>query len=122
MAFAPFKGEQPIDHILYVGSHPLLLMQRAGQLQLTFHLQSAMQATQFRPLLDAIQWEAMRVGRWESLPSPAVEFHDEFHDFTLTFPTFDGADVLALSGPGLAASPPSRWIRGRLNQPITQLP
>jgi hypothetical protein len=122
MVFAPFQGEQLIDHILYIGSDPLLRMLRPGQLRLTFRLPSAMQATQLRPLLDAIQWEAFRAGRWEPLPSPSSDLPDEFHDFTLTFPDFAGADVLALSGPGLAASPLSRWIRGRLSKPITQLP
>jgi hypothetical protein len=122
MVFSPFQGEQPIDHILYVGSDPLLFMQYTGQLHLTFRLPSPMQPTQIRPLLDAIQWEVFRGGRWEPLPSPSADLPDTFHDFTLTFSAFNGADVLTLSGPGAMPSQPSRWIRGRLTQPITQLP
>jgi hypothetical protein len=122
MVFTPFQGDQPIDHILYIGSDPLLRMQRAGQLQLTFRLQSAVDPTQLEPLLKAIQWEAFRRGDWQPLLSPTFALSQGANAFALTFPTFEGADVLALSGPGLDVPRPSRWIRGRLNQPIAQLP
>ena len=122
MVFTPFQGDQPIDHILYIGSDPLLRMQRAGQLQLTFRLQSAIDRIQLEPVLKAIQWEAFRRGDWRPLLSPTFALSEDANTFTLTFPTFEGADVLALSGPGLDVPRPSRWIRGRLSQPITQLP
>src|SRR5262245_9870732 len=122
MVFTPFQGDQPIDHILYIGSDPLLRMQRTGQLQLTCPLQCAGDATKLEPLLKAIQWEAFRRGNWEPLLSPTFALSEEANTFALTFPTFEGADVLALSGPGLDVPRPSRWIRGRLNQAITQLP
>jgi hypothetical protein len=122
MVFTPFQGEQPIDHILYIGSDPLLRMQRSGQLQLTFRLQSAIDRIHIEPVLKVIQWEAFRRANWEPLLSPTFALSEEANTFTLTFPTFEGADMLALSGPGLDAPRPSRWIRGRLTQPITQLP
>jgi hypothetical protein len=121
MVFAPFQGDQPIDHILYIGSDPLLLMQRTGQLQLTFRLASAIDRPQIEPLLQSIQWEVFRMGNWVPLPSPTFAVIEENNAFTLTFPAFEGADVLALSGPGLDTPSPSRWIRGRLSQPITQV-
>jgi hypothetical protein len=122
MVFTPFQGDQPIDHILYIGSDPLLRMQRSGQLQLTFRLQSAIDRIQIEPVLKVIQWEAFRRANWEPLLSPTFALSEEANTFTLTFPTFEGADILALSGPGLDAPRPSRWIRGRLSQPLTQLP
>jgi len=114
--FSPFKGDRLIDHILYIGSDPLLLMQRAGKLILTFQLQSALDGTQLQKLLDAVEWKAFKAGRWQALPPPT--FASSTNAFTLTFSDFAGADVTALSGPGLATSP-GRWIQGRLNQPIT---
>ncbi len=123
MVFPPFKGNRPIDHILYLGSDPLLLMQRVGRLILSFQLQSPVDRIQLETLLATVSWEVFKEGRWQSLASPtfASLATVQIDTFTLTFEAFAGADLTALSGPGLNAPLSSRWIRGQLVRPLTQL-
>jgi hypothetical protein len=121
--FPPFQGDRPIDHLLYVGGDPLLLMQRPGQLILTFQLAAALNAAKLQELFQAVKWQVSKGGDW---PLPAPKFGlvgaDPVSAFTLTFDGFPGAEVTTLSGPGLAAPLSNRWLRGQLDQPISGFP
>ncbi|MFQ5881391.1 MAG: putative baseplate assembly protein [Candidatus Methylomirabilales bacterium] len=120
--FAPFEGDRLIEHILYMGGDPLLMMQRTGQLILEFQLESVVDRIPLESLLAAVLWEAFKEGRWQSLRSPTFTplTAPQVDAFTLTFPAFAGAEVTELSGPGLPSPLSSRWVRGRLAKPITQ--
>src|SRR5262249_13829926 len=98
--FSPFRGDRPIDHILYVGSDPLLLMRRAGRLTLTFHLAAAPDRGRLQQLLDAVVWEVGGETDWVPLSQPATVEPIQ-NGFVLTFNSFPGADLAPLAGAGL---------------------
>jgi hypothetical protein len=115
--FPPFEGDQPIDHLLYLGSDPLLLLGRQGTLELTVVTRSPQ--TGWPAIFDPVEWEAFRAGAWERLPAPTIDAVDAL-TARLTFRSFAGADQTEVAGSGLAAPVASRWIRGRLRFPRTE--
>jgi hypothetical protein len=117
MVFSPFRGDRPIDHVLYLGSDPLLLMRRAGQLDLTFR-QPAPDFDGLEGLLGALAWEVSGEGGWVPLPqAPAMEPLND--GFLLSFGNFPGAALAAVAGVGLPSPRLSRWLRARLTRPIS---
>jgi predicted phage baseplate assembly protein len=115
--FPPFEGDQPIDHLLYLGSDPLLLVQRQGTLELTVTVGAPQ--TGWPAIFDPVEWEAFRSGTWERLPAPTIDAVDAV-TARLTFLSFAGADRTEVAGSGLSTPIASRWIRGRLRFPRTE--
>jgi hypothetical protein len=111
--FAPFEGDRPLDHLLYIGADPLLHV-REGTLELTITATGA--PTGWEGLLDPVTWEAFRAGAWERLGAPRIVGADAQAAAQLVFGSFAGADLTAaLPATGVQAD--GRWIRGRMRFP-----
>jgi predicted phage baseplate assembly protein len=126
-SFLPFQGDRPVDHVLYLGADPLLLAQRAARLILAFRFAEPIDQAQLQALFGAVAWEARRAGAWQPLPAPTLGAGGDptASRILVIFEPgqgggFAGADLDELPGPGLPAPLRSRWIRGRLAQPITR--
>ncbi len=129
IVFAPFAGDRPIEHVLFLGSDPLFQVSRPGQLVLDFAAIGGIGLDRqgIEDLVAAVAWETFRAGAWQPLPPPVLFAlqplaSGQVGSVRLAFPGFAGADVLELPAFPLAAPRLNRWIRGRLARPIGSVP
>ncbi|MHC5258232.1 baseplate J/gp47 family protein [Streptomyces sp. UC4497] len=122
--FAPFRGEHPIDHVLYLAPGNLLGLHHPADLTLYFRPPPEGDLDELRSLLRAVVWEAYRAGSWLRLPGPTAKEPvklDGRDAVPLTFHGYPGSEPLTLEGQGLTGTRGGRWIRGVLRFPRTEI-
>lgn len=104
-----FRGNRPLEHILYIGHGTLFAFPRSAQLTMNFTI-----ASQKRQDSLQLQWEFWDGRRWQGL-QPAVDGTNLLDTSgTLRFEGLPAIPPLELTGAGT-----SRWLRCRLLTPIT---
>ncbi|GIE35160.1 hypothetical protein Ait01nite_082050 [Actinoplanes italicus] len=113
---APFTGETPLEHVLWIGCGPLLETGRDLRLVLEFALDGATPAEELHRFFRRAEFVHTAGGVRRVVRPDDVE--TGFGGLVVVSLTIGAVDASVLSGPGLPRPLEDRWLGLRLREPL----